>query len=67
MRHQEPRCVTERHWKRLAERDWHCCECGWPFQACAETWPELRAITSATSPKCGDNAEPYLSVLREGS
>ena len=62
MRHQMPRCVIDR--EVLYPRDWHCCECGWPFEPCLEMYPSWRwGETTATAPRCGDDAKPYLNAV----
>ena len=60
MRHLEKRCAILRHAAKLVNRKWHCCDCGWPNRACAEMYPMWREMTTATSPRCGDDARPYL-------
>lgn len=65
MRHRIKACPMNDP-SKLAPRDWHCCECGWPMRPCREMWPELRiAETTASSPRCGDDATPYLKFATE--
>ncbi len=62
MKHQMKQCALKRN--GFLDREWHCCECGWPTRSCLETWPELRINeTTASAPKCGDDAAPYLICL----
>lgn len=63
MRHQMPRCVITP--ETLSQREhWHCCECGWPHRPCMKMWPEWRiGETTATAPRCGDDAKPYLESV----
>lgn len=70
MRHQIPRCAIVqvdgvKYPDNFSNRDWHCCECGWPTAPCAEMYPRWRlGETSATSPRCGDDALPYLMAMQ---
>lgn len=64
MRHQESRCAIQKNVGPLDKRKWHCCECGWPNKSCVEMHAALRVgETSASGPRCGDDATPYLKAL----